>query len=110
MQPKSVIIWAIVTAAVLAGGLFYIIQSKNPPPEANPSPSATPMQQEIIIATTQPTPLLEAPGAPTPTAAMIEPTAKTGLSPFILAVAGFSSLLGLVGMFSVGRRQGRQLL
>jgi hypothetical protein len=114
MQPRSVIITALILAAILAGTLIYLLNSpanKDQVAQASPSPTfiSAPTPDTFIFAS--PTPLALPVVSPTPEASrvpritseaarstQVKPTAATGPEEWIVPALIFAIVAGGAGL------------
>lgn len=95
MESKSVITWAIVLAAVMAGILLYMLSSNNPSTSlrVNPSPTPSPTPLETSL----PAPSVEV-QITDEQIEQVDVMAPTGASPLLLLAALTSVTVGASGL------------
>lgn len=114
MQPRTVVIIALVLAAVLAGTLIYLVNNGSPLAVApTPSlsvapsiaPSAEPLFSQLPFPSTLPTPeprISEEAArivvSPTPAPEHVQTSAATGTGEWLLTALGLSVISGLFGI------------
>jgi hypothetical protein len=99
MQPRGVIVSAILLAVILAGVLWYSVTRNNTEEIALESPTPTP-----IVTESSPTPTPEQPGiagsisTPTPRPAAVAPTVATGPADYALPLLTLTLIAGGLGL------------
>jgi hypothetical protein len=111
MQPRSIIVTAIVLALLLAGTLFYALGPRNQIVEATPTPTS---ESPVVQITETPTPIASPlvmtsatplPGqSPTPSIAGVQTTAKTGPAEMVWVLSGLATLTGVSGLATIWRK------